>query len=245
MLPVAGGQSGPPARDHCMLKLRKRPTAPYALLALGLLAACAGPSAPPASGYLDDYTLVGEANFLSGYPAVNSDGTVNVVVEIPAGTNAKWEVDKRDGTLRWEFEHGRPRVVAYVGYPGNYGMVPRTLLPADEGGDGDPLDVLVIGAHAERGTVQRCHILGVLALLDGGEVDDKLLAVAEGNALSELRDLEQLDARFPGVREIVETWFVSYKGPGELVARGWSGPERAQEILDVAVRAYAEAESER
>lgn len=228
-----------------MLKLRKRPTAPLVLLALGLLAACAGHSAPAASGYLDEYTLVGAANFLTGYPALNSDGTVNVVVEIPAGTNQKWEVDKRDGTLRWESRDGRPRQVAYLGYPGNYGMVPRTLLPSDEGGDGDPLDVLVIGGPAARGTVQRCHILGVLALLDGGEMDDKLLAVAEGNALSGLRDLEDLDARFPGVREIVETWFVSYKGPGEMVAGDWAGPERAQEILDAAVRAYAEAESER
>jgi len=76
-------------------------------------------------------------------------------------------------------------------------------------------------------------------------MDDKLLAVAEGNALSDLRDLEQLGGQFPGVTAIVELWFVGYKGPGEMQSGGWSGPERARSILDTAVRAYAEASSAR
>ena len=38
---------------------------------------------------------------------------------------------------KWEFRDGKPRVVAYLGYPGNYGMIPRTLLPKEHGGDGD------------------------------------------------------------------------------------------------------------
>ena len=212
-----------------------------ACLLLSALAGLAACTAPVEQGYLDRYTFAGGANYLTGYPAVNDDGTVNVVIEIPAGSNEKWEVDKRDGLLRWEHEQGQPRVVAYVGYPGNYGMVPRTLLPTELGGDGDPLDVLVIGKRVERGLIQRCRIIGVLALVDRGEVDDKLLAVAEGNALSDLQDLEQLDARYPGVRQIVETWFANYKGPGQLVTRGWSGPERALQILEAAVRAYDEA----
>lgn len=213
--------------------LKHRSIALALALGLSLVASSCASSASD-----DAYTLVGERSFLTGFPARNDDGTINVVVEIPAGTNAKWEVDKADGVLRWELEQGQPRVVAYLGYPGNYGMVPRTLLPAEAGGDGDPLDVLVIGAPAARGDVVRCRVIGVLALLDGGETDDKLLAVAEGNALSDVRDMDELDARFPGVSGIVETWFVSYKGPGELTSRGWGGPAAATEILDTAVRAW-------
>ena len=85
----------------------------------------------------DAYTLVGPHSFLDGYPSRSPQDGVNVVVEIPAGTNAKWEVDKTDGALRWEFRDGKPRVVDFLGYPGNYGMIPRTLLPKEEGGDGE------------------------------------------------------------------------------------------------------------
>ena len=215
-----------------------------ALALCALLGACAGDPAVAAgqsgSPAADDYTLVGPASYLTGYPAVNADGTVNVVVEIPAGSNQKWEVDKADGALRWELRAGRPRVVAYLGYPGNYGMVPRTLLPSEGGGDGDPLDVLVIGAPAGRGEVLRCRVIGVLGLFDGGETDDKLLAVAEGNAFSDLADLAELERRFPGVREIVETWFVNYKGPGEMRSGGWRGAEAAQAVLEAAVEAFGE-----
>ena len=74
------------------------------------------------------------------------------MIEIPTGTTAKWEVVKPSGELRWEFDQGRPRVVRYLGYPGNYGMIPRTLLPKEEGGDGDPLDVVVLGPAVPRGS---------------------------------------------------------------------------------------------
>ena len=46
----------------------------------------------------------------------------------------------------------KPREVKYLGYPGNYGMIPRTLLPKELGGDGDPLDVIVLGPAVERGS---------------------------------------------------------------------------------------------
>ena len=113
-----------------------------------------GPEASYGAGLttVDPFTLQGHGNILTDYPALNENsGTINVVIEIPAGTAAKWEVDKRDGALRWEIEDGRPRVVRYLGYPGNYGMVPRTLLPEEVGGDGDALDVLVLGPALEHG----------------------------------------------------------------------------------------------
>lgn len=41
--------------------------------------------------------------------------------------------------MKWEFKKGKPRVVSYLGYPGNYGMIPKTLLSKESAGDGDPL----------------------------------------------------------------------------------------------------------
>jgi inorganic pyrophosphatase len=186
----------------------------------------------------DRYTLIGPRNFLTGYAARNEDGTTNAVIEIPTGTNAKWEVVKGDGVLRWEFENRKPRVVQYLGYPGNYGMIPRTLLPEELGGDGDPLDVVVLGPPVPRGDVVRVRIIGVLELLDGGEQDDKLLAVTSGTPFAEVRDLAQLEESFPGVVSILSTWFANYKGPGQIEVRGSKGAAKAQEILDKAEAAF-------
>jgi inorganic pyrophosphatase len=189
----------------------------------------------------DPYTLIGARNFLTGYPAQLPNGSVQVVVEIPAGSTAKWEVDKSDGALRWEFKKGKPRIVEYLGYPGNYGMVPRTLLPKELGGDGDPLDVIVLGPSAERGAVVEVRIVGVLRLLDDGEQDDKLLAVMSRTALGDVADLEELEKRFAGTTSIVETWFANYKGPGRMESKGFGDAAEARRILASAMKAFEES----
>lgn len=185
----------------------------------------------------DPYTLESSLNFRSEPMARFEDGSINVVVEIPAGTTDKWEVED-DGVLRWEFKKGQPRVVQYLAYPANYGMVPRTLLREAMGGDGDALDVVMLGPSVERGSVVRARVLGVLKMLDGGESDHKLIAVQEGTALARARDLESLDEFFPGVSQIVEIWFSHYKGPGEVESLGFSGIEEAEKILDSAIEEY-------
>lgn len=187
--------------------------------------------------------LPGNTDYLHGFPAQNEDGSVNVVVEIPAGTDGKWEVTKPDGKLAWEVRDGTPRVVQYLGYPGNYGMIPRTLLPKEAGGDGDPLDVLVLGPALKRGSCARVRVIGVLELLDGGEQDDKLLGVMPGTPLGHVTSLAQLDGEFPGVTSIVETWFTNYKGKDDegqprMISRGFAGKERAEMILETSIQSY-------
>ncbi len=208
------------------------------LMAAGLFASCF-PSYRSAGNVL---RIEGPEHFVDGYPAMSEDGLVNVVVEIPAGTLAKWEVNKDDGALAWQFEDDAPRVVRFLGYPGNYGMVPRTYLPKSEGGDGDPLDVLILGDALERGSILPVRLIGVLEMLDRGEQDDKLIAVASGTPFEKVVSIEGLDESFPGATAIIQTWFESYKGPGKIKAEGFSGPERAMEILEAAKAAYAEAQ---
>ncbi len=50
--------------------------------------------------------------------------------------------------------------------------------------------------------------------------------------------MDQLQARFPGVCEILETWFEGYKGPGKLESKGFGDRARAQAILDAAIAAF-------
>ena len=188
--------------------------------------------------YADQYTLVGPKNFLKDFKPINSDGTINVIVEIPTGTTAKWEVDKADGSLKWKFKKGKPRTVKYLGYPGNYGMIPQTLLSEKLGGDGDPLDALVLGDSVPRGSVVKAKLIGVLKLLDGGEQDDKLLAVLSGTPFFKVDSMQELEKKFHGVSQIIEIWFANYKGPGKIEIQGFAGVEDAKKVLNMAIKAY-------
>lgn len=190
------------------------------------------------SQHVDAYTLRGEKHFVHDFAPRTDSGLIRAVIEIPAGTTEKWEVDKSDGQLKWEFKNGSPRVVRFLPYPGNYGMIPRTMLPKEAGGDGDPLDVLVLAPAVPRGSVIEVKLIGVLKLLDGGEQDDKLLAVLPGTALAGVSDLLELKTQFPGVLEIVEQWMTGYKGPSVMQSRGFGDRADALRVLDHAIRAY-------
>jgi inorganic pyrophosphatase len=195
------------------------------LLAFFVLSACNG-------------SLSRRASYLDGYPAFAERGIVNVVVEVPAGTNDKWQVDKANGSLQWEQKNGRPRVVQYLAYPANYGMIPRTSLPYEIGGDGDPLDVLLLGPAVDRGTVVPARPIGVLRLMDDGERDDKILAVPIAGPFSDVVDLETLDSRYRGTREIIETWFTNYKGPDRATSTGFGDSSDAMAVVQEASRHY-------
>ena len=93
---------------------------------------------------------------------------VTAIIEIPAKSRNKYELDKQTGALRLD------RVLySAVHYPGDYGFIPRTLHE-----DNDPLDVLV---RINEPTFPGCQIdvrpVGVLRMLDRGEPDDKILSV--------------------------------------------------------------------
>ena len=187
------------------------------------------------------YTLVGNKNFVTGYEPLRNDGHINVVVEIPAGTIEKWEVVKPTGVLKWEFKNGKPRTVQYLGYPGNYGMIPRTLLPEEAGGDGDPLDVIVLGPPVKRGSVVKARVIGVLKLIDRGERDDKLIAVLPNSPFRNIKTLMDLNEHFHGVTEIIRIWFCNYKGPDKMEAQGFGDKKEAEQILHEAIRAFAQS----
>lgn len=231
------------------------PDVGHALVALALAAGAAGCVDPGGSGGetadapaaavaeapaadQDPLLLPGDRNFVSGYETFPDSATIHVLVEIPAGTNDKWQATKTGEALEWEIEDGAPRVVRYLAYPANYGMIPRTVLPAGMGGDGDPLDVLLLGPALARGSVVTARPVGVLRLLDGGEQDDKVLAVPTTGPFAVVTDLDGLRSGFPGALEIIETWFSSYKGPGEIEALGYAGVEAAIDVIRYAADAY-------
>jgi len=92
----------------------------------------------------------------------------SAVIEIPKDSSCKYELDKKTGMLRLD------RVLyTATHYPANYGFIPRTY--AD---DGDPLDVLVLcSEQLFPMTLVQVYPIGVMRMIDGGKLDDKIIAV--------------------------------------------------------------------
>ncbi len=182
-----------------------------------------------------------DKSYLNDYEAQLENGDVNVIVEIPAGTTGKWEVTKPEGELRWEIRDEKPRIVKYLGYPANYGMIPRTLLPEELGGDGDPLDVMILGDAAPRGAVIPARLIGVMIMIDDGEQDDKLIAVRPDSHFGSVHNLADLEKQFVGTTTILKAWFTNYKGNDQIKVPGFADRPKAQEILTAAIKAYKPA----
>ncbi|MCA9214678.1 MAG: inorganic diphosphatase, partial [Planctomycetales bacterium] len=112
------------------------------------------------------------------------------------------------------------------------------LLSKERGGDGDPLDVLLLGPSLPRGSIVQARVIGVLKLLDGGEQDDKLIAVVPSSEAGDVHNFAQLKSQFNGALDIVETWFSNYKGPGEMESKGIGSETEANALLDEAITIF-------
>ena len=154
-------------------------------------------------------------DFLHDITPFTPDSLVNVVIEIPAGTNQKWEVDKKTGQINWEQAITDSfRVIDYLPYPANYGFVPQTLLAEGAGGDGDPVDVFVLGSAMAREEIVKVRIVGIIHMLDNDESDSKLLAVSTDEHGFDLNSYKMLINKYPGAVEIIKLWLLNYKGAG-------------------------------
>ena len=161
---------------------------------------------------IDKFKIIGKKNFLFDYKNFITPNTVNVVIEIPKNTNEKWEVSKIDGSLEHEFFMGAPRIINYLPYPINYGMIPRTVLPLKLGGDGDPVDAIVLGEALPRGEVVETKVLGLIKMRDMGEVDDKVITVHKKSDYFKFNSIEEFQEDNPKILNNIIAWFQNYKG---------------------------------
>jgi inorganic pyrophosphatase len=130
----------------------------------------------------------------------NIPHTVNGIIEIPKNTRAKYELDKESGLLKMD------RVIfSSMHYPTNYGFIPQTYCE-----DLDPLDILILSQIA---IVPMCvvsaKVIGVMRMLDGGDLDDKIIAVAEHDmSVNHTNDISELPEHF---RKEMRNFFEDYK----------------------------------
>jgi inorganic pyrophosphatase len=174
-------------------------------------------------------------------PYHSQKGQYAMVVEIPAGTNEKWQTDPETGELYFQHVDGKPRIMRFLSYPFNYGFMPQTLSLETAGGDGDPLDVVLISPALERGTVQQVRIIGALKLVERGQDDIKLLAVLPQGDFAEIHDVAEMLVQYPNLIEIIRLWFLGYKRPSTFTFHGYATSSQVIPIIEEAHQAWAES----
>ena len=157
---------------------------------------------------------------------------VNVVVEIPKGSNIKYELEKELGVLRMD----RVLFPSMI-YPGNYGFIPQTL-----SGDGDAEDVLILGELSIVPiAVVNTRPIGILITEDEKGEDSEIITVPSSmveSTTSGVNDIEEIN---PGLRSRIEHFFLHHKDleKGKFVKIiGWKNRAHAYDTITESMKRY-------
>ena len=182
---------------------------------------------------IDQAPSLSMPNLLHVLPAFidESELRLNTIVELNSNTINKYELITETGHLKLD------RVgYSSLAYPFAYGCIPRTW---DE--DGDPLDIEIVGVTEPLvpGSIVEARIIGIMTFDDGGEVDDKVIAViADDKRLDHIISFEMLGDHW--IKETTYYWehYKDLKKPGTCTVNGVFGIEKAVEIIKTCERRY-------
>lgn len=154
---------------------------------------------------------------------------VNAIIEIPQGSRCKYEIDKASGLLKLD------RVIySSFYYPINYGFIPQSY-----GGDKDPLDILVITTlPVQPLTLMEAKVIGVMQMVDSGEPDDKIIAVAANDpGVNHYNNIEELPQHF---FDELRHFFEEYKKleNKSVLVEDFGDKAKALEIISTALTFY-------
>jgi len=159
---------------------------------------------------------------------VNDDGTVNGFVDISRGDSNKWEF--RIPLNRLEIDRVIPTELG--GYPTNYGFLPRTISY-----DGDPADVLIVGPPIASGEIVKGRILALMRMVDGGDLDSKVVISPVDERGQPRQALEAAD------RDRLTQFFNTYKRHEGKTTQitGWGTEADARAFLQKTAGFFAES----
>lgn len=163
----------------------------------------------------------------------NAPEEINVIIEIPKGSNNKYEVDKETGLIKLDRAN-----YSAAAYPFDYGFAPKTLWE-----DGDPLDVIVLTTYPlDPGILVAVRPVAVMDMVDGGESDYKIIAVpVEDKRWDDVNDLADVNAH--SIKEF-QHFFETYKAlkgkPAPVEIKGVYGKDKALEAVKRSVEIYNE-----
>lgn len=156
---------------------------------------------------------------------------INMIVEIPNGSKNKYEIDKETGMIKLD-----RAMKSAQDYPFDYGFVPQTLWE-----DGDALDVVLLATYPlHPGILVEARPVAVMHMIDGGEGDDKVIAVPKSDPRWE--DVQDLaDVNKHTIKEI-KHFFETYKtiDGKQVEITGVEGREAAYVAVKKGLQMYAD-----
>ncbi|PIT91158.1 inorganic pyrophosphatase [Candidatus Kaiserbacteria bacterium CG10_big_fil_rev_8_21_14_0_10_49_17] len=164
-------------------------------------------------------------------PGAHLPEEVNVIIEINKGSKNKYEIDKETGLIALD------RVMhSAQDYPFDYGFVPQTLWDDD-----DALDVLLLTTHPlQPGILVRVRPVAIMKMVDGGDSDDKVIAVPTDDPRWEhTKDLADIN---PHTLKEIEHFFATYKKVQnkEVSVEGFHGATEAKAAVERSLKLYSE-----
>ena len=178
-------------------------------------------------------TAVEAQNVLDFPQPNNNPEEFYAVTEIPAGGIIKYETDAKTGFIIADRFQSMP-----VAYPANYGSLTQSLA-----GDGDPLDVIFYTrAPLAPGTLIKLRPIGVLKMIDGGETDDKIVAVPASKIDPTYDDIKNITDLPKIEQERLEAFFRVYKqlpdGRKKVELNGFNDAATAKQEIKQAWEAW-------
>ncbi len=163
--------------------------------------------------------------------AEEDKGVLNAIIEINRGSLYKYELITESGQLKLD------RVgYSSLSYPFTYGAIPQTWDL-----DNDPLDVFIVGVvdPLALGCLVGARVLGVMKMDDGGETDDKIVAVlADDKRMDHIKKLEDLGEYFKMEAQYYWEHYKDLKKPGSVKTGGFFGAEEAAKIIKECAERY-------
>lgn len=168
--------------------------------------------------------MANDSLWITTSPGDNVPEEVNVVVETPRGSRNKYEVNKEGQGINLD------RVLhSSVMYPADYGFIPRSYYE-----DGDPIDVLVLTSFPlYPGTILKARPVGVMHMIDGGDRDDKIIAVASKDPMNQ--GIKEITDVNPQLLAEIKNFFETYKlleGKKTSVSDYGNANEAKKQIID-------------
>jgi|SRR5665213_1659843 len=155
----------------------------------------------------------------------------NVIIEIPKGSNNKYEIDKATGLIKLDRAN-----YSAAAYPFDYGFAPQTLWE-----DNDPLDVIVLTTYPlSPGILVAVRPVAVIEMIDSGESDYKVLAVpVEDKRWEDVNDLSDINKHMlKEFQHFFETYKILKGKPALVEIKGIKGKAEAIEAVKKSVELY-------
>ncbi len=158
---------------------------------------------------------------------------LNVIIEIPAGSQNKYEIDKETGLIKLDRANYGP-----TPYPTNYGFIPQTLWD-----DGDAVDVLLLSSFPiHPGILVPSRIVGIMKMTDDGESDDKIICVpSDDRRWEDVQDVTDLNKHsLKEIKLFFET-IKQLKGkPVEVTVHGFEDKKSGAAAFERACQLYTD-----